>query len=91
MKSICSQKTFKKRTPYLSVFSPNAGKYGLERLLTRTLFTQHQILSLILDFVLTYIDGYYIPEPRKLSERCTNFLMISSVKVQQMGLVMLKK
>ena len=27
-------------TPYLSVFSPNAGKYKPEKLLVRTLFTQ---------------------------------------------------
>ena len=27
-------------TPYLSVFSPNTGKYGPEKLRIRTLFTQ---------------------------------------------------
>ena len=33
-------------TPYLSVFSPNAGKYGPEKLQLRTLFTQCTLLQI---------------------------------------------
>ena len=34
-----------KDTPYLSVFSPNAGKYGPEKLQIRTLSTQYYIIQ----------------------------------------------
>ena len=40
-----------KDTPYLSVFSPNAGKYGPEKLRIRTLFTQCLSLTLNISLI----------------------------------------
>ena len=37
----CNKK--ERETPYLSVFSPNAGKYGPEKLRMRTLFMQYKL------------------------------------------------
>ena len=40
-----------KDTPYLSVFSPNAGKYGPEKLRIRTLFRQWKWLVLLFSHI----------------------------------------
>ena len=43
-------------TPYLSVFSPNVGKYGPEKLQIRTLFTQYKYPAFFIE-ALIFIDG----------------------------------
>ena len=43
---------------YLSVFSPNAGKYGPEKLQTWTLFTQCDSAPLITFFMLIFQNWY---------------------------------
>ena len=46
-------------TEYLSVFSPNTGKYGPEKLRIRTLFTQYSLCD-IRYFKEQYFDEFYL-------------------------------
>ena len=55
--------------PYLSVFSPNAEKYGPEKLRTRTLFT-------VLKWIIVFMISFIIPQ---LSNNCSK----SAVKIRR--------
>ena len=63
MKSICIQSfsglhfpAFGVNTPYLSVFSPNMGKYGAKKLRIRSHFTQCKWLHFVNSIVSNYYD-----------------------------------
>ena len=58
MKNICIRKF---SGPYLSLFSSNAGKYGLENLRIRTLFTQLAIAPSTRNLSGTTLKGYFAP------------------------------
>ena len=63
-----------KDTPYLSVFSPNEGKYGPEKLQIRTLFTQW-LLLIKLAWTLNYSNARHKEDTWNLKNESSSFRM----------------
>ena len=83
-------------TPYLSVFRPNAGKYGPEKLRIQTFFTQCILLPKLAELSLPWrgVIAYYqrgvcVPRPSALGPRLLSSALISSTLGPQNNTIIL--